>query len=267
MSSLRSAALVAALGALALLGLWALRPAAPEPEPPPPYTLRDGRVIFAPDAKILHWLEVVEVGRAAAESAEFRTVGQIIALSNPSGSLTEEGVGWVELDAQLTAAAELKLDGGQAAGTAYGVTNLAAEYAARVEVGQTIEIARYGLKKSRVPAEIVRVLHRPGDGADVVFRFEQAQDWFPGTNCEIAFPMLRGRPVRIPTTAPVHEGTQEYVWKQVAPGEFAAQDVSVVDATPDAAAVLGLEPGDRIVARGAILLKPLLKPLLARKGG
>ncbi len=65
----------------------------------------------------------------------------------------------------------------------------------------------------------------------------------------------------------MHEETREYVWKEVAPAQFAAQSVSVVDASPTEVAVLGLSPGDRIVGRGAILLKPLLKRVLATKGG
>lgn len=217
---------------------------------------------------MLERLEVVPVGAAGGESAAYRGVGQIIALSNASGSLTGERVGWVELDPKVTAAAGLRLDAsGAEGGTAYGLTSLGAEYGSRVEPGQAISISRYGLRKAGVTAVIVKILRLPGDGADVVFRFTKAQEWFPGTNCEVSFPMLRGRPVRIPTTAPVHEGADEYVWKEEAPGRFSAQAVSIVDATPSEVSVLGLSPGDRIVARGAILLKPLLKRLLAPRKG
>lgn len=268
MSPRTAAALIAGLLA-AGGGFLLLRRAPAAAEAPPPYRIEDGSVVFAPGAKMLARLEVLAVGAAASSSVEFRSVGQIVALSNASGSLTGEGVGWVELDATISRGLGLALDASSSdpAGTAYGVTTLAAEHAAGVEPGQSVAVSRYGLRKAGVPARVVKVLRRSGDGADVVFRFGGAQEWFPGTNCEISFPALRGRPVRVPTTAPVHEGVREYVWTETAPGRFAAREVSLVDATPTEAFVLGLEPGDRVVARGAILLKPLLKAALARGKG
>ena len=261
-----SAALVLG-GVIAVIAVKVLHPPAAPLEPPPPFSFAGGRLILVPDSPLLTRLEILEVGGAAEESREYRAVGQILALSNTSGNLTGEQVGWVELDPALSASVGVKLNAKDAAGTAYGLTTIAAEYAARVEAGQRLEIMRYGLKRSNVSGRVVRIIRRPeaGDRADVVFRFTNAQDWFPGTNCEVSFPVLTGHPVRIPTTAPIHEGTQEYVWKEVAPAQFTAQNVSMVDATPDEVSVLGLHPGDRIVGRGAILLKPLLKRLLAQK--
>lgn len=268
-SPARSAALAAlGSGLAAALGLRLLRAPAPPPEPPPPYSLADGRVRFAAGSKLLGRLEVVAVGRAAQQSAEFRAVGQVIALSNASGNLTGDRVGWVELDPRLSAALGLSLaDGGsERPGVAYGLTTLSDEFAGRVGLGQPVEVRRYGLRKAGVMGTVAKVVDRGEPGSrDIVFRFGQAQDWFPGTNCEVVFPVLRGRPVSIPTTAPVHEGSREFVWKQTGPGEFAPEHVSLVEATPDDASVLGLEPGDHVVARGAILLKPLLKPLLRGK--
>ncbi len=236
---------------------------APSAEPPSPYHLEAGAVVFTPGAPFLSRLEIIEVGAAAQASAELRSVGQIIALSNRSGNLVGDGVGWVELDPRLTASAGLELDGGLPPGTAYGLTNVSPDYRGRVGIGHRVEVRRYGLRKSSVSAVIVKLLPREGDGIDVVFRFSHAEDWFPGTNAEISFPLISGRPVKIPTTAPIHEGVREYVWKETAPGRFAPQTVSLIDSTPDEASVLGLAPGDRIVGRGAILLKPLLDELRA----
>lgn len=271
MTRLRNAAaLLVPAAVVVAIAVRVLRTPVPPLEPPPPYALADGRVTFVADAKMLSRLEIVEIAKAAQESTEFRSVGQIVALSNTSGNLVGNPVGWVELDPKLTASLGLKLpeSAGESAGVAYGLTSLAAEYAERVEPGQRLKIMRYGLRASDIFGDVVKVIPRQGgDSVDVVFRLSRAQDWFPGTNCEVVFPVLRGRPVRIPTTAPVHIGTQEYVWKEEAPGRFVPQNVSLVDATADDASVLGLKPGDRIVARGAILLKPLLEPLLAQKRG
>lgn len=260
-SKFAAAALCAAgLPAALLAGVPA--PPRKSPEPERPYDAAGGRLELAPGSKLLSHLEIIAVGNAAAESRQYRAVGQVIALSNASGSLEGERIAWVELDPALSASVGLRLDG--PAGTAYGLTALPAETASRVRPGQRLEIARYGLRGSTVPGRVVAVVpRRAGDRADVVFRFENAQEWFPGTSCEVSFPVLAGRPVRIPTTAPVHEGTSEYVWREVSPGRFEARGVSFIDSTPDEASVLGLEPGDRVVARGAILLKPLLRGVLA----
>ena len=239
------------------------------PKTPPPYSFEDGRLVLAPGSSLRASLQIVAAGEAAGESRAYRAVAQILALSNASGNLTGDRTGWVELDPKLSASAGLRLDGKDVPGTAYGLATLPVELAVRVKAGQRLEIARYGLEKPRVPGRVVRIVARPGgeDRADVVFRFENAQDWFPGTNCEASFPFLTGRPVRIPTTAPIHEGTAEYVWKEVAPGRFEARSVSFVDSSPEEADVLGLKPGDRIAARGAILLKPLLRRVLAHRKG
>lgn len=256
----------AVAGVAGLVALGFLRPGPPA-EPPPPYSFSDGRVALRPDSRLLERLEIVPVGGARDETRPFRAVGQVIALSNASESLTGERIGWVELDGALSASAGLKLDGGEPAGTAYGLASVAPGDAKALARGQAVEITRYGLLRGGVAGTIVKLVPSPdNESVTVVFRFLRAQDWFPGTNCEVGFPALRGHPVTIPTTAPVHEGTREYVWKQVAPEEFAAQSVSVVDATPGTVAVLGLRPGDRIVGRGAILLKPLLRRALSGGG-
>jgi len=172
------------------------------------------------------------------------------------------------LDPKLSRSVGMDFEGSapKTVGVAYGLTVLPLEYASRLHAGQPVEILRYGLRSSGASGEIANVIVH-SDNADILFRFYGAQDWFPGTNCEVVFPILRGHPVRIPTTAPVHEGSQEYVWKEVGPNQFEADGISIVDSTPDSVSVLGVHPGDKIVARGAILLKPLLHSLITGRKG
>lgn len=258
----------AAIVAIAIVVLSRVWRSTPESlEPPPPFSLTDHHLRLAPGSKFSARLQIEQLSKAAGENMALRSVGQIIALSNTSGNLTGNPVSWVELDPKLSRSVGLRFVEIPAVqpGVAFGLTALAEEYFGRLHDGDPIAISRYGLRKSSIPGSIYRVIPREqGDRVDIVFRFAQAQDWFPGTNCEVVFPHLAGRPVRIPTTAPIHIGAREYVWKVTGPGEFAAQSVSVVDSTPDDLSVLGLSPGDRIVTRGAILLKPLLEPLLAQ---
>lgn len=255
-----------AAGGVLLLAILFGRRKAPPPEPPAPFTVAAGVVMLPENSKFLARLEIVQAAAEAREQAAVRTVGQIIALSNASGALTGEEIGWVELDPGLSQAAGLRLSEIKAerSGIAFGMTSLPAEYAGKVHPGERIEISRYGLRGGNVAGAVYSV--SPGapaaDSVDVVFRFSKAADWFPGTNCEIVFPVLTGRPVTIPTTAPVHEGAREYVWREAGAGRFEPRRVSVLEATPEQASVLGLSPGDRIVGRGAILLKPLLRPAL-----
>jgi hypothetical protein len=235
-------------------------------EPAMPLTFWGSRLVLPSQSKLWSRLEIIPVEKAAAGKTSLRTVGQIIATANPSGNLVGPRSSWVELSPELLRTAGLRA--GEhfpgPVGTCYGLTILPAEYAGRVEKGQPVQIQRYGLKKMEVEGNIWQVQgpHYEHDTLDVVFRFSQGQGWFPGTPCETRFPLLNSRAVEIPSTALVHEGVHEYVWQEDPIGQFLPQMVSVVDGTAEKVWVLGLRAGARIVARGGILLKPELQPLL-----
>ena len=264
--SRKQAVIFASACVLAAVAVRVFRPAEPPLEPEPPFSFSDGRLVVAAGSKMLSHLEIVTVGKASEESSELRTVGQIIALSNASGNLSDKRVNWAELDPQWSKTVGLVVGPNDPVGTAYGLTVMAYEYVPRIKVGQPIGIIRYGLKGDSIPGEVSQIVPQPEivGGADLIFRLTHSEQWFPGATCSVLFFTLKGHPVTIPMTAPIHEGIQEYVWKEEAPGQFTPRPVSIVDEKMDSASVMGLQPGDRIVARGAILLKPLLKSMLVK---
>jgi len=250
---------------IVLMGIFTMKqwqPTTQSLEPPSPFAFDGDKVIIASWSKFLKHLEITTVAATETQKAvDYHTVGQIIALSNTSNNLGQDQIAWVELDPELTKSVGLDLANNKinAVGVAYGLTRLPIEYAGIIQAGQEIEIARYGVKDVNAQVKIVKIIPKKEEGkVDVVFQFSGAQDWFPGTNCDVIFPFERNSPVRIPTTAFIHKGMEEFVWIEVAPHQFEPRSITVVDSTPDTAWVLGLHPGNRIISRGGILLKPFL---------
>ena len=62
----------------------------------------------------------------------------------------------------------------------------------------------------------------------------------------------------------LHEGAREYVLKETSPGHYVPVEITVLNETRDQVYALGnLAPDNRVVERGAILLKPVVHQILA----
>jgi hypothetical protein len=159
-------------------------------------------------------------------------------------------------------------------GDAYGVVSLPEEYLPQLKAYERVDISRYGLLASKTRATVISIqqakfqgLPITGQPIQVVIKIQNGQDWYPGTNCVVFFPMLGSQPFLIPSTALLHEGRQEFLLQEVAKGQYFPQPVYVLDTLGDSVLVIGkLMPGENIVSRGAILLKPLLHKLLRIHG-
>ncbi len=226
------------------------------------YKVEGDQIVVPNNSPFLKHLEVKKTTQTPLGDVVFKTVGQIIALANSSGVLSNSEISWVELDPDLTILIGLHLGAFAKSplGTAFGVTSVPDEYSKQIRPGQSVEIARYGLKKTEVTAFVVKIEPRKEDHGSsyATFEIRQGQDWYPGTNCEVRFPLLHVQAVGVPTTAILHEGLNEFVLKETSLGHYRLTPVFIVDETPDSAHVMGLSFGDSIVASGAILLKPEL---------
>jgi hypothetical protein len=235
---------------------------------PPILSIEGDRVVVQPESRFMKRLNSITVQSLPGTRFSLQAVGQMLALANPSGALSGPKISWVELDPDISQSVGLNLSSfsGSEIGTAFGAVAVSSEYEGQIALGERVVIARYGLKRSKTSGSVV-FAHPSRSGAidsmDVVFRVADGSEWYPGTNCEITFPLHRSIPVKIPTTALLHEGAREYVLKEVAPAQFSAVNVSITEETPDQAMVLGLNSGDRIIGVGAILLKPELHFLLS----
>jgi len=230
--------------------------------------IQNGRVLVPVASPFFKHLEVLALGAYETRSVEFQSVGKLIALANSSNELTGAATSWAELEPAITKSAQLHL-GSEPVGTAYGVTSIAAELAKQIHLGQQVRIKHYRVSETGWGATIVRVVPNVDSGtADVVFRVSDGGDLYPGTTCEVRFPLLQAKALKVPATALVHEGLDEYIWQVISPSEFKLEKVTAVEGSSDDVLISsGVLEKSKIVGRGAILLKPLIRKILVDKGG
>lgn len=227
---------------------------------PDPISIKDGAVQIQPGSKFMEQINVVTVSPAPGGERKLRAVGQMVAMANPSGDLVKEEVSWVLLDADLAKSLALPLAKAAPVGLSFGVTSLPTGYRNEIHPGERVEIYRYGLKQGSTAGTIVAIRKGTGESSQdlVIFSVLHGLDWYPGTNCEVEFPLVHRQAVAISPLSMLHEGLREFVLKETAPGRFRPEEITVVNETKDQVYALGdLAPGERVVERGAILVKPI----------
>ena len=253
---------------LGLLSLSGCTKTASEYSVPDPISFSGGSVQIQAGSKFMEQIKVVPVGSAPGGERKLSAVGQMIALANPSDDLLKEQVSWVLLDPALPHSLGLPLGEKAPVGLSFGVTTLSSAYRNDIHPGERVEIYRYGLKQGSTAGTIVSVRTNKGDVSEVsvIFSILHGQDWYPGTNCEVEFPLVRREAVAFSPLSMLHEGIREFVLKEVGPGRYAPEEITVVNETRDQVYALGnLSPGDRVVERGAILIKPMVHSILKAK--
>ena len=249
-----------------LLGLSACFSGSRDYSSPTPISVSGNSIQVQPGSKFMEQLRVVSVGNAPGGEHKLRTVGQMIAVANPSGALAGDKISWVTLDSELIRSLGLRLSEGASVGFAYGVTSISSHYRDQIHPGERVDVYRYGLRQDSVIGAVVSVQKSSDseDAASIVFSVIRGQNWYPGTNCQIEFPLIHRQAVALSPLSMLHEGLREYVLKEISPGRYEPMEISVVNETSDQVFALGnLVPGDRAVESGAILLKPLVHQILA----
>jgi hypothetical protein len=236
---------------------------------PDPIKISGASVKVQADSKFMEQIQISSVSRAPGGERKLRTVGQMIAMANSSGELTKNTASWVTLDQSIVKSFQIHLSEDAAIGSAYGVTTIPSSYRGEIHAGERLEVYRYGLRQNSTIGIVIAI--RPPQGStpedSVVFSISHGLDWYPGTNCEVEFPLIHHQAVTLSPLSMLHEGLREYVMKEVSPGEFTPQEVVVVNETNDQVYALGdLAPGDRIIERGAILLKPAVHQIITNSG-
>ena len=148
---------------------------------------------------MLKYLEIASIAPSRAQTQDLRVVGQIIALANYSDQLVGSKISWVELDPDLSKSLGFHFDKNMKAqvGDAYGVVSLPEEYLPQLKAYERVDISRYGLLASKTRATVISIqqakfqgLPITGQPIQVVIKIQNGQDWYPGTNCVVFFPML-----------------------------------------------------------------------------
>jgi hypothetical protein len=224
----------------------------------------------AANSRFMSEIQVVPLGKAPGGERKLRTVGQMIAVANSSGDLTSSQVSWVTLDPALAHELELPLGKAARIGSAYGVTTVAKSYLGDIHLGERVQIYRYGSKQNSTVGTISSILSSPKneDSNSITFLISEGQDWYPGTNCQVEFPLIQRQAVALSPLSMLHEGLREFVLKEIAPNRYMPEEITVVNETREEVYALGnLVPGDHIIERGAILLKPIVHQIIKSQSG
>jgi hypothetical protein len=241
-------------------------------DPESVFSIKNGQIDIDAKSPMMKYLEITPVAPSHLGSQNLKAVGQIFALANDSDQLVGSSISWVELDPDLSKSLGFHFDSHRKAqvGEAFGVVSLPEEYLHQLKRNEPVSILRYGLLESHTSARVISIQPTKVDGVtmagepiQVVFEILNGQDWYPGTNCVVSFPMLGNKPLLIPSTALLHEGQQEYLLQEVGKGQYLPKPVFVLDTINDSVLVIGkIKPGETIIGRGSILLKPILHRLL-----
>jgi hypothetical protein len=230
--------------------------------------IKSGILSIPSASPFLKHIEVISLGSYETREVDFQSVGKMIALSNSSNELTGARTTWSELEPALTKKLDLNLIP-EEDGSAYGQTSVSGELSNQIRIGQTVRIRHYRVTEGGWTGTIVKLLpSQDPSTVDVVFHINKARDIYPGTTCEVLFPLLHTRSIKVPTQALVHEGLDEFVWLAVGPNQFRPQKVTPVDGSSEEVILAGgVSEKSKVVSRGAILLKPKIKQILQDNQG
>ena len=212
--------------------------------------------------KLLEKTESFRVESASETDRSLKEVGQIIAVKSRVPFEESVKFDWSELDPALTRKLGINLNtvGKTINSVALGVSYMPRVYGSVVRVGETVKLGRYGLEKAHLPGRIVAVVEPPDqDTMAVVFEMTNSENWEPGISCDLEIASVRMNSVKVPAHAIVHIGTEEYVLKKMA-DRLLIRHIALLDENKKTVTVAGdLAPNDEVVARGAILFKPIMQ--------
>lgn len=226
------------------------------------YKVENNTITFQNDSAFLKHLVVALIDRNDREAQLLREVGQIIALSNFDSASDSFSWNWLDIKNQERAKKNINISLLKN-GVSLGMARVSRDFTDFIKVGDEINVFRYGISKKPVLGKVI--FSSPSALADlqlIYFIIDSGREWIPGTHCELEF-KLKIKPIHIPMTALLHIKSEEYVLKQMAQGVFSPVHVTVLADAGEKVLVSGsLTSEDKIVSRGAILLKNDVKQLV-----
>jgi hypothetical protein len=251
------------IAAMVLVGIFVPRLLRPKDRIPKiHYTLeKNGVIRFINSEEFLDSLLIEEAKPLPTGKHRLAAVGQIVLLIEPGSVATGGRAHPLHLDEKYSE----KLGLGKLSwntGDAFGIAEVPTEY--KIRPGAPIEVLRYGLTGSASRAQVRKVFPNSEDPQTqiVVFQVAQGKDWYPGANCRIIFPTLSEKPVSIPKRALLHLGDKDYVFTEKRPGCIQIAHGQCVRRRRKKMSVTGLSKGERVLAKGSILLKNFIPELL-----
>lgn len=201
-------------------------------------------------------------------SAHLNETGFIVAATQFTFGDNTPTSNWVTMDEKILARESVDLSKIKATrGIAYGVLTTSLDFEPKLKVGQHLLVKRYGISKDNFTGKILKLIKR--DGQDIVrvhFLVSNAEELIPGTSLEITIEQIKLIPFRVSPLSLLHIGLEDYIVVKIAKDLYTPRHVTVLDQNEKYAVVmLPLEEKVPYVARGAILLKPVLSQILNRE--
>lgn len=226
------------------------------------------KIHIADDPNFISKLEVKKF-IASGNEAHLRETGFIIASAQGSFENEQFVSRWVALDDSVLKANNfLMSEIVPSKGMAYGVIATSKDFQSELKVGQALLIKRYGLEGDHFQGKITKVI--PMNGLDIVqihFVAFSAPELIAGTTCEVDITHIKKRPFKVSLLSLLHIGLEDYVVIKESDGAYYPKHATIVDQDAETATILvPFDSEKNYVARGAILLKPLLSQIISQQG-
>ena len=201
-------------------------------------------------------------------SAHLNETGFIVAATQFTFGESSTTSNWVTMDEKILARESVDLSKIKISkGIAYGILTTSLDFEPKLKVGQLLQVKRYGIARDNFSGRILKLVKR--DGQDIVrvhFLVSNAEELIPGTSLEITIEQIKLIPFKISPLSLLHIGLEDYIVVKIGEGLYTPRHVTVLDQNEQHAVVmLPLEEKVPYVARGAILLKPVLSQILNRE--
>jgi co-chaperonin GroES (HSP10) len=172
---------------------------------------------------------------------------------------------WVSLDERMMSENKVNLSSiTPSKGLSYGVVSTSKDFETELKAGQSVLIKRYSLKEDRFQGKIVKILNDSRkDIVQVHFIAFNAPELIAGTTCEVEISHIKKLPYKVSLLSLLHMGLEDYIVVKEKDGIYLPKHATIVDQDAETATILVPVSKDLpYVARGAILLKPLLSKVV-----
>lgn len=227
------------------------------------------KIYISDDPNFEAKLEVKNFTRAPSE-AQLKETGYIVANAQTSFEDERFRSRWVSLDEVILKNNQVELKSvSPAKGMAYGIIATSQDFESQIKIGQPVRIKRYGLEGDNFKGTIIRVNKKRGqDIIQVHFLASHAEELIAGTTCEVEISHIKLVPLKVSLMSLLHLGDEDYILIKEKPGVYFPKHVTILDQDSESSTVLvPVDPKLQYIARGSILLKPLLNQIVAPKKG
>lgn len=222
-----------------------------------------GTIVVKDDAQFESMLEVKPFDKQE-KLATLSETGYIIATTQFSFDNGKPSSNWVTMDEKVLAKEKVTpQDLRLSKGSAYGILYTSHDFSDRLKIGQTVTVRRYGIVKDHFIGKIIKLVSREGQDVVQVHFSVNEDELVPGSSCEIDINEIKINPYKISLLSLLHIGLEDYIVVKTGPGVYEPKHVTILDQDNETATVMLPSQGDiPYIARGAILMKPLLFQIL-----